>query len=666
MAFTVQAGSLGSRICETPVSYGKILEDIKPEALKETLAVRVDGDILDLSSEADRDAAFEPVTLNQPEGLEILRHSASHLMAAAVQQLFPDAKFAIGPAIEDGFYYDLDLPRTLTPEDLPVIEARMRELAQKALPYEREVIPLDEAIAKAESEGQTYKIEILQTIKAQGRKADQELAGEAEAGSERVSTYRMGSFVDLCRGPHVPDSSHIKIFKLTRIAGAYWRGDERNKMLQRIYGTAFPSEGELKEYLHRLEEAAKRDHRKLGRELGLVSISEEAGAGLVFWHPNGAMVRKIMENFLQEELLKRDYELVSTPHIAKIDLWKTSGHWNFYRENMYSPIRVENEEYMLKPMNCPFHILIYKSQKRSYRDLPIRLAEMGTVYRYERSGVLHGMLRVRGFTQDDAHIFCTPDQLEREITECVDLAFFVLKAFGFADTHVILSTGPDPARTRPEEWQNYAGDPDKWAFAESILRGVLDRKVVPFDVDVGGAAFYGPKIDIKIQDALGREWQGPTIQFDFNLSSRFEVEYVGPDGASHLAYMVHRALLGSFERFMGCLIEHYGGAFPVWLAPVQVKILPITERHVPYANEVAATLRSRGARVKVDARNEKTGYKIREAQNLKIPYMLVVGDREAQGKLVSVRERRAGDLGNMSMDEFLSRITKEIEEKAAL
>jgi len=567
--------------------------------------------------------------------LEMMRHSAAHVMAEAVQSLFPGAKFGIGPAIEDGFYYDFELPRALAPEDLTTIEAKMRDIIIANSPFVREEI--GKAKAKKLFSEQPYKLELID-----------DLPGKT------VTIYRQGSFIDLCRGPHVNSTGEIKAFKLTSIAGAYWRGDEKRPMLQRIYGVAFDTEAELEDYLSRLAEAAKRDHRKLGKDLDLFSLHEEAGPGLVHWHPKGALVRQIIEDFWRQEHRKRGYDIVFTPHISKVGLWQTSGHWDFYRESMYSPMDIDEVEYVIKPMNCIGHILMYKTQLRSYRHLPLRYAELGTVYRYERSGVLHGLARVRGFTQDDAHIFCRPDQLETEVTEVVQLARFMMNTFGFNEYELLLST-------RPEK---YAGTMQVWEEATEALRKVLEHLELSYAIDPGEGVFYGPKIDVKLKDALGRLWQGPTIQVDFNLPQRFDVNYIGEDGLEHQVVMVHRTVLGSMERFMACLIEHYAGAFPVWLAPVQVAIIPIADRHVSYAKRVADELRECGIRVQVDDRSERMNLKIREAQLEKIPYMFIVGDKEMDASRVSLRLRSGEDLGLLSVSQFMDRVKPIIEAKA--
>jgi threonyl-tRNA synthetase len=561
------------------------------------------------------------------DSLETMRHSASHVLAEAVLSMFPDAKFGIGPATQDGFYYDFELPRPLTPDDLPVIEAKMKELVKANLPFKREELSKEDA--RSLFAKQPYKLELIEEIE-----------------DEKVGVYRQGSFVDLCRGPHVASTGEIKAFKLVSIAGAYWRGDEHNPMLQRVYGVAFATEKALDDYLKKLEEAARRDHRKLGKELDLFSIHEEAGPGLVHWHPKGATIRRVIEDFWKEEHLKRGYELLYTPHIGKLDLWKTSGHWDFYRENMYDPINVEGQEYVIKPMNCIGHILIYKTSQRSYRELPLRYAELGTVYRYERSGVLHGLSRVRGFTQDDAHIFCRFDQLEDEVVGVLDLALFMVDTFGFSNYSIYLST-------RPEK---YAGDLKVWEQATDTLAKALERQKLNYEIDPGEGVFYGPKIDIKFEDAVGRGWQGPTIQVDFNLPARFDVNYVGEDGQEHMVAMVHRTVLGSMERFLASLIEHYGGAFPVWLAPVQVVVIPVADRHLDYARKLEAELKKEGIRGVVDARSETVNMKIRQTQLEKVPYMLVVGDREVADGTVSIRLRSGEQANAQSFADFKKKL----------
>jgi threonyl-tRNA synthetase len=573
----------------------------------------------------------------QGEKLDVMRHSAAHIMAEAVQSLFPEVKFGIGPAIEDGFYYDFDLPHPLTPDDLPTIEGKMREIIAGDFPFLREEVTKEEA--RRLFSAQPYKLELID-----------------ELADEEVSVYRQGTFLDLCRGPHVTATGEVKAFKLLSIAGAYWRGDERRPMLQRIYGTAFATEEELKAYLARLEEAAKRDHRRLGKELELFSIHEEAGAGLIFWHPKGALIRSIIEDFWRAEHLKRGYELVYTPHIAKSKLWEISGHWEFYQESMYPTMDIEGQGYLIRPMNCPGHILMYKSRLRSYRELPLRWAELGTVYRWERSGVLHGLSRVRGFTQDDAHIFCRPEHLEDEVIGVLELARFMLKGFGFTEYEVFLST-------RPEK---YAGTMEIWGQATETLRRALAHLHLPYAVNPGEGVFYGPKIDILLKDALGRGWQGATIQVDFNLPEQFDLNYIGEDGREHRVAMIHRTVLGSMERFLGCLIEHYGGAFPVWLMPVQVVIIPIADRHLQYAQKIEAELKSEGLRVRLDERSERMNLKVREAQLEKTPYMLILGDKEVKSATVTVRLRSGENLKAQSLEAFKAQVKDAIESKRLL
>jgi len=572
--------------------------------------------------------------MNKEEKLEIMRHSAAHVMAEAVQSLFPQAKFGIGPAIENGFYYDFDLPRSLTPEDLTLIGNKMTEIIDDNSPFATK--ELSKEAARRLFIDQPYKLELID-----------------ELPDTMVTTYTQGSFTDLCRGPHVASTGEIAAFKLTHIAGAYWRGDEKRPMLQRIYGVAFDSQAELEDYLVQQAEAAKRDHRRLGKELDLFSIHEEIGPGLICWHPKGALIRQIIEDFWKEEHIKQGYDIVYTPHIAKIDLWKTSGHWDFYRDYLYSPMDVEGKQYILKPMNCLGHIMIYKSQLRSYRDLPLRYAELGTVYRYERAGVLYGLARVRGFTQDDAHIFCRSDQIEAEVAGVVRLSQFMMTTFGFNDYEVLLST-------RPEK---YAGTIQMWEQATGSLKRVLDELQTPYKEDPGQGVFYGPKIDIKLKDAIGHGWQGPTIQVDFNLPQRFHVCYIGSDGLEYTVTMIHRTVLGSMERFLACLIEHYSGAFPVWLAPVQAMIIPIADRHSDYAHRIRQELQQDKIRAQVDDRSERMNMKIREGQLAKIPYMLIVGDKEAASSSVSIRLRNGEDVGLQSLSEAKARIGTAIEAK---
>ncbi len=578
-----------------------------------------------------------------------IRHSASHVMAEAVLEMFPDARVAIGPAIEDGFYYDFDLPRSLTPEDLEVIENRMKELIKAKEDFVYQEISADEA--RQIFKDQPYKLELIDGLEHGNLDDD----GNPTDEKQIISTYSSGKFVDLCRGPHVESTAQINptAIKLLNVAGAYWRGDEKRPMLQRIYGTAWESKDQLKEYLWKLEEAKKRDHRKLGKELDLYSSNDEVGQGLILWHPNGGMIRHQIERYWDDQHVANDYDLVYSPHIGKASLWETSGHLGFYKENMYSPIQIEEQEYYIKPMNCPFHLHIYKSQLRSYRDLPLRFAEKGTVYRYERSGVLHGLMRVRGFTQDDAHHFCRPDQMPEEIDFTLNFSMNMLKAFGFKDFQAYLSTMPE----------KHVGEDKMWHDAEIALEETLKRMRVPYEVDAGGGAFYGPKIDLKVKDALGREWQLSTIQFDFNLPERFDLSYIGEDGKEHRPYMVHRALLGSMERFFGVLIEHYAGAFPVWLSPKQVTVIPIADRHNDYAHEVAARLKKAGLRLSVDDGSDRMNAKIRNAQKRKVPYMLVIGDREMEEGQVALRRRSGESLPAMSVDAFIELALREVDEK---
>jgi threonyl-tRNA synthetase len=566
--------------------------------------------------------------------LDTMRHSASHVMAEAVLSIFPDAKFAIGPAIEDGFYYDFELPRSLSPEDLPVIEKKMAEIIKADLPFTYREIT--KAEAKKLFAGQPYKLELIEEIT-----------------DDRVGVYQQGNFTDLCRGPHVKSTREIKAFKLTSIAGAYWRGDEHNPMLQRIYGVVFEKQQELDDYLNKLEEAKNRDHRKLGRDLDLFIIPEEIGGGLVIYTPKGGRIRNTIEEFWKQEHFANGYEILYTPHIGLSNLWQTSGHLDFYSEYMYSPITIDEKEYYLKPMNCPFHMLAYKSRTRSYRDLPLRWAELGTVYRYERSGVLHGLLRVRGFTQDDAHIICTPEQMNDEMSEVLRFSLHILRSFGFHKYKVYLST-------QPEKW---IGTDQMWQDAQEALRRVIDENKLEYDVDEGGGVFYGPKIDLKAEDVIGREWQLSTIQFDFNLPERFDMVYIGADGQEHRPYMIHRALLGSWERFFGLLIEHYAGAFPTWLAPVQVKIIPVADRHNDHAKKIMTELKAHNIRAEIDDRSERMNLKIRQAQLEKVPYMLVIGDKEAAANTVAVRRRSGEQLPAQSLESFIQTLTTEITNK---
>ncbi|HET6207749.1 MAG TPA: threonine--tRNA ligase [Terracidiphilus sp.] len=590
--------------------------------------------LVDLGTPLTEDARLELVTERDPEALKVVRHSAAHVLATAVLELFPETKLGHGPATDSGFFYDFYREKPFTPDDLAAIEAKMQEVVARDEKFVREYEPREEALEEFQRDGDFMKIHFVTRF--------------TEPGSQ-VSFYRNGKFIDFCRGPHVPSTGRVKAVKVTSLAGAYWLGDEKNPQLQRIYGTAFFSKKDLDDHFARLEEAARRDHRVLGKQLDLFSIQELAGAGLVFWHPKGAMVRKVMEDWMKEECLRRGYLLVSTPHVMRRDLWRVSGHEGFYAGNMYTPMELDDAEYRLKPMNCPGHILIYKNSPKSYRDLPQRYAELGNVYRYERSGTMHGLLRVRGFTQDDAHIFCTPGQIEDEVVACIDFAEAVLKTFGFSEFKVELSTWD------PSDRAHYAGSDENWNVAVHSLETALTRKGIRYKTIPGEAAFYGPKIDVKLVDVLGRLWQLSTVQFDFNLPARFELEYVGEDGERHQPVMVHRALFGSLERFFGVLIEHYAGAFPLWLAPMQVGLVPISERHVGYAQKVEAELKAAGLRVEIDARNEKMNAKIRDFANQKTPYILVFGDKEEAAGSVSVRTRGKGDQGSQPLADFIAK-----------
>ena len=597
------------------------------------LAAKVNGAPMDLFHTLEHDATVEPLTFESAEGREVYRHSSTHIMAQAVKEVFPTAQLTIGPALEDGFYYDFAFDRPFTPEDLEKIEARAIEITKRGLSVSRSELSKEEAIKFFQDRGEAYKVELINSF---------------EDGSP-ISLYRQGEFVDLCRGPHLPSTGYVGAFKLLSTGGAYWRGDERNPMLQRVYGTSFPTKKELDAHLAKLEEIKRRDHRKLGKELDLITIQDEIGPGLVLWHPKGSLIRLLIENFWREQHIKDGYDLVYSPHVARLDLWKTSGHVDYYRENMFASMKLEGSEYQLKPMNCPFHIMIYKSHLRSYRDLPIRYGELGTVYRYERTGVLHGLLRVRGFTQDDAHLFCRPDQIEAEVSRVLDFTFFVLGTFGFTEFEIYLSTRPEKS----------VGSDENWTVATNALEAALKSRNVAYQVDPGEGVFYGPKIDIKIKDVLGRAWQCSTVQVDFNNPERFKLAYTGEDGKHHQPIMIHRALMGSIERFFGILIEHYAGAFPTWLAPVQAVVLTITDHQQEFAAKIVSTLKSHGYRVEADLRNEKIGFKIREAEKNKIPYMLVVGDKEVQSGMVAVRGRSGANHGTMPVEQFLELIRTE-------
>jgi threonyl-tRNA synthetase len=617
-----------------------IAQSISPRLADASIVAKVNGELFDLTRPLEKDASLELLTAKNPESLEVYRHSTAHLLAAAVLELYPETKLGIGPPIENGFYYDFDRPTPFTPEDLEKIEAKMREIQARNLPYERVYTRKEEGLKKYSEAW--MKCQLIE-----------------ERAGEIFTEYTLGpQFIDFCRGPHVPSTSKIKAFKLLSIAGAYWKGDEHNKQLQRIYGTAFFSQKDLDEYLKQVEEAKKRDHRKLGRELDLFSIQELAGPGLIFFHPKGGIIRKQLEDWMRDEYLKRGYSLVYTPHVARFELWKTSGHAGFYAQNMFSRMELDDAEYQLKPMNCPFHILIYADKQHSYRELPVRLGELGTVYRYERSGVLNGLFRVRGFTQDDAHIFCTPEQIENEVVDCLQFAVDTLTTYGFTKYSAELSTWDGGASGK------YDGTPEQWALGENALKNACERLNVNAKIVPDEAAFYGPKIDVKLVDAIGRPWQLSTVQFDFTLPRRFQLEYIGEDGQKHQPLMVHRALYGSIERFFGILIEHYAGAFPVWLAPVQAIVLPITDRQLEYAHSVQKQLDAAGIRSSVDDRSEKVNLKIRDAQLQKIPYMLVVGDREQQNGQVAVRNRKHGDQGAKPVADCIAAIRALIDSKA--
>lgn len=620
------------------ISALKIAESISPRLAQDALAVEVNGVVRDLSFIIENDSTVNFLTFENDKGKEVYWHSTSHLMAHAIQEIYPEAKFGVGPAIDSGFYYDIDINSQLSEEDLKVVEAKMEQLAKSDTAFVREDLSKAAAIDFFQKKGDNYKLEIL---------------SEIDENSQGISIYKEGSFTDLCRGPHLPSSGKIKYFKLLNISGSYWRGDEKNKQMQRIYGISFPKKKMLDDYLIFLEEAKKRDHRKLGKQLDLYSIHEEAGAGLIYWHPKGARIRLEIENFWRDAHLKNGYEVLYSPHMGKSWLWETSGHLDFYKDSMYSEMKVDEQNYFIKPMNCPFHIMIYKSHLRSYRDLPLRWAELGTVYRYEKSGVLHGLLRVRGFTQDDAHIFCSHSQIEDEIVEVIRFARMMWSSFGFEKLKFYLATKPEKA----------VGADELWDKAISSLKSALVKENLGYDLDEGGGAFYGPKIDIKIKDALGREWQMSTVQFDFNLPERFDMKYIGDDGKEHRPFMVHRALLGSIERFFGLLIEHYGGDFPLWLAPVQVAVIPVSQQFLEYAKKILVELLKNNFRAVIDERNEKIGYKIRDWETQKAPYMLIIGEKEVNAQNISIRKHKAGDIGILSLNEFISKISAEINNK---
>lgn len=604
----------------------------------DAIVAEINGAIRDLHTRLTSDSNIKFFTFDDEQGKEVYWHSSSHLMAHAIEAIFPEAKFGVGPAVDSGFYYDIDINTKLGESDLEKIEQKMLEIAKVNNPFQRVELSKEEAINFFTKKGDEYKLEILS-----------DLIGD----DEQVSLYHEGSFTDLCTGPHLPNAGKIKHVKLLTVSGSYWRGDEKNKQLQRIYGITFPQKKQLDEYLTFLEEAKKRDHRKVGKQLDLFSIHEEAGAGLIYWHPKGSRIRLEIEDYWRKAHLEDGYELLYSPHMGKSWLWETSGHLGFYKDSMYAGMKIDEQDYYIKPMNCPFHIMIYKSKLHSYRDLPKRWAELGTVYRYEKSGVLHGLLRVRGFTQDDAHIFCTKEQIESEVIEVIRFAKKVWTAFGFETLNFYLSTKPEKA----------VGEDELWAIATESLKIAMEKEGIPYEVDEGGGAFYGPKIDIKIKDALNREWQMSTVQFDFNLPERFDLKYIGEDGKEHRPYMVHRALLGSLERFFGVLIEHYGGAFPLWLAPIQAVVIPVSQNYSEYAKKVFEKIKQANLRVELDERNEKIGYKIRDCETNKIPYMIIVGEKEKEAETISVRQHKKGDIGAFVITEFIDKLQVEINSK---
>ncbi len=616
-------------------------EVFKALGIEDAIGGKSGSRLIDLLTPIREGMEIVPIHRQDPESLEIMRHTLSHIMAQALKELYGYEKvhLGVGPTTEEGFYYDVEVEgHTISSEDLPKIEEKMREIVKRNYPIFRKELSREEAIKLFSELGEKYKLDLINRIDPH----------------ETISVYGQDGFTDLCRGPHVPSTGMVGEFKLTHVAGAYWMGDSSKPMLQRIYGIAFWDRKELEERLRFYEEAKRRDHRKLGKELELFLIDEEIGAGLVIWLPKGAILRKTLEDYWKEEHIKRGYQLVYTPHVGNAKLWQTSGHLDYYRPNMFSPMEIEHEEYFVKPMNCPFHIAVYKSKVRSYKELPLKLAELGTVYRYEMSGVLHGLMRVRGFTQDDAHIICTPEQVEDVIQETLEFAVEMLRSFGFEDFKVYISTKPSDA----------IGSQEQWELAEGALKKAVEKIGLPYEIDEGGGAFYGPKIDVKIKDAIGRLWQCSTIQFDFNLPERFDMEYVGPDNKRHRPYMVHRAIFGSIERFVGVLLEHYAGLLPLWLSPVQVKVIPISpEKHGDYAREVEAYLKNKGIRVELDLREERLNARIRDAELQKIPYVVVVGDKEVESRSLSVRSKKEGNLGSMTLEQFLSMLTEKIRNK---
>ncbi|VAX17861.1 Threonyl-tRNA synthetase [hydrothermal vent metagenome] len=619
----------------TPLEVAK---SISGRLAKEALISEINGSMKELNTPIYEDCELKLYTFNDEKGKETYWHSSSHLMAHAVKELYPEAKFGVGPAIENGFYYDIDINEKLSEEDLVTIENKMKEIIERNEPFKRKELSKSEALVFFNEKKDEYKLELIDGL---------------DDNTTAISLYNEGNFTDLCLGPHLPSTGYIKYFKLLSVSGSYWRGDENKARMQRIYGISFPKQKMLTDYLEFLEEAKKRDHRKLGKQLDLFSIHEDAGPGLIYWHPKGARVRNEIEDFWKKEHLKNGYDLLYSPHIGKSQLWETSGHLSHFKENMYSPMEIDEQDYYVKPMNCPFHILIYKTDLRSYRDLPLRWAELGTVYRYEKSGVLHGLLRVRGFTQDDAHIFCTKEQIEDEIIEVIRFSNYMWKSFGFESLKYYVSTRPDKV----------TGNDELWEQATNSLKTALEHEGLEYEIDEGGGAFYGPKIDIKIKDALNREWQMSTIQFDFNLPERFDMTYIGEDGKEHRPFMVHRALLGSIERFMGVLIEHYAGSFPVWLAPVQVAVIPVSQNYFDYAQKIVSSLIDENIRVKFDKRNEKIGYKIRDWETQKVPYMLIVGEKEETNNTISIRKHKHGDLGESKLDDFISELKSSIKNR---
>jgi len=623
---------------EKGVTPFQIAQSISERLADEVLAAKINGSVIDMQRPLHQDTDIHFLKFDDEDGKEVYWHSSSHLMAHAIKSLYPEAKFGVGPAIESGFYYDFDINKKLDEEDLRKIEQKMEVIAKEDQGFERTELPKAKAIDFFRKQDDQYKLEIL---------------NELDENNEVISIYKEGEFTDLCTGPHLPSAGKIKYVKLLSVSGSYWRGDEHNKQMQRIYGISFPKKKMLDDYIHFLEEAKRRDHRKLGKQLDLFSVHEEAGAGLIYWHPKGARIRMEIENYWREAHLQNGYELLYSPHMGKSWLWETSGHLDFYKDSMYSGMKIDEQDYYIKPMNCPFHIMIYKAHLRSYRDLPLKWAELGTVYRYEKSGVLHGLLRVRGFTQDDAHIFCTPEQIEDEIIEVIRFARMVLGAFGFYEMNFYLSTKPEDA----------VGEDARWEKATESLRKALESENLKYEVDEGAGTFYGPKIDIKIKDALGREWQLSTIQFDFNLPERFDINYIGEDGKEHRPFMVHRALLGSIERFFGILIEHYAGDFPLWLSPVQAVVIPVSQNFFDYARTVKEKLVSAGIRTQLDERNEKIGYKIRDWETLKVPYMIIVGEKEQVAGNIAVRQHKKGDLGAFTLTDFIDKLTIEIKNK---